>query len=412
MHSKRFSGFLKKTFFTLSLLFLFLNTQVVNAGDDVPTDDAAISAGEALFKQNCSSCHAVHEVVVGPALKDVTKRRNIAWLKDWVKNPAKVIASGDAYAKKLADEYKSAGVMSGFASLKDEEIVHIMAYVKKESSKPPVVVKKEDGGTGQGQKQDNGFVNLILVGLGVVLVFIIIVLGLILTILKKYILQKDDLTESDKYITNQKLDFSAVFKTVAFKLVLGVLFAGFMGKVTLDNLMSIGIQQGYAPTQPIPFSHKLHAGKHKIDCNYCHTGVRIGKQANIPSSNICMNCHSQIKKDSPKLAPLREAIATGKPIQWIRIHNLPDFAYFNHSQHVKVGGLECQQCHGPVEKMDVVQQFAPLTMGWCVNCHRETVVKAEGNTYYDKLLEAHKKGGKGALKVEDIGGLECSKCHY
>ena len=150
----------------------------------------------------------------------------------------------------------------------------------------------------------------------------------------------------------------------------------------------------------------------KIDCNYCHTGVRKSKNANIPSTNICMNCHSQIKTDSPKLQVLRDAVKNNTPIEWVRVHNLPDLAYFNHSQHVKVGGLECQTCHGPIEKMEVVQQYSPLTMGWCINCHRQTVVKSEGNAYYDKLVDLHKHNGQKEMKVKDNGGLECAKCHY
>ncbi len=197
-------------------------------------------------------------------------------------------------------------------------------------------------------------------------------------------------------------------------ILLGVLGGA---KAGLDFVWGIGVQQGYAPGQPIEFSHRIHAGTqenggHEIDCNYCHTGVRKSKNANIPSTNICMNCHREIKKDSPKLQPLRDAVASGKPIEWVRIHNLPDLAYFNHSQHVKVGGIECQKCHGEIQEMDVVEQHAELTMGWCINCHRETQVNAEGNAYYDKLLEMHKDKTKEPMTVEDIGGLECAKCHY
>ena len=159
--------------------------------------------------------------------------------------------------------------------------------------------------------------------------------------------------------------------------------------------IQFGVQQGYQPTQPIAFSHEIHAGQYEIECQYCHTGVMISKSANIPSANICMNCHTAIKTESKEIAKIYKAIdydpETGeygdnvKPIEWVRVHNLPDLAYFNHSQHVNVGEIECQTCHGPIEEMAVVKQWSTLTMGWCINCHRETKVNAKGNAYYDQL---------------------------
>ena len=184
------------------------------------------------------------------------------------------------------------------------------------------------------------------------------------------------------------------------------------GKATIDAAYGIGIQQGYAPEQPIKFSHKLHAGEYQINCNYCHTGVYEGKGANVPSANICMNCHNAIKRESPEIQKIYSALEKNEPIQWVRVHNLPDLAYFNHSQHTNVGALECKSCHGDVEKMEVVEQRSSLTMGWCIDCHRQTDVNAKGNAYYDKLVEVHNKDSKTPLKVQNIGGLECSKCHY
>jgi len=205
-------------------------------------------------------------------------------------------------------------------------------------------------------------------------------------------------------------------------------------------LMQIGVDQNYEPIQPIHYSHKIHAGDNGIDCKYCHSSARVSKNAGIPSLNVCMNCHKNISefkgdKDSVYVAPhdkafyseeiqkLYDAVGwdktagkyTGKtkPVKWVRIHNLPDFAYFNHSQHVTVGGVECQKCHGPVETYEVMKQFAPLTMGWCINCHRETGVKTENNEYYKKIhAQLSKKLGKEKLTVADMGGLECGKCHY
>jgi hypothetical protein len=178
------------------------------------------------------------------------------------------------------------------------------------------------------------------------------------------------------------------------------------------------VQQGYSPKQPIAFSHKIHAGDMEIDCKYCHTGVMKGKSATIPSVNICMNCHNQIKAGTQtgegEIAKILTAYANNKPIEWVRIHNLPDLAYFNHSQHVNVAGVECQTCHGPIQEMEVVKQYSLLTMGWCIDCHRKTDINTKGNKYYDNLVELHnERKGKGApFKVEENGGLECSKCHY
>ena len=184
----------------------------------------------------------------------------------------------------------------------------------------------------------------------------------------------------------------------------------------INGLFSVGVQQGYAPKQPIAFSHKIHAGQYEIDCKYCHIGVTKGKNATIPSVNICMNCHNQIKTGTltgeGEIGKIVAAYENNKPIEWVRIHNLPDLAYFNHAQHVNVGGVECQTCHGPIETMDVVRQHSLLTMGWCIDCHRKTDVNTKGNAYYDKLVELHNKSSKTPMKVEDEGGLECSKCHY
>lgn len=178
----------------------------------------------------------------------------------------------------------------------------------------------------------------------------------------------------------------------------------------------VGLHQGYQPDQPIYFSHKIHAGKFEIDCQYCHTGAGQGKNAWIPSVNVCWNCHNAVQNVGPgysetmtefynkQIAKVREHYQTNTPIEWVRIHNLPDLSYFNHQQHVVAGKQECQTCHGPVEEMDVVYQFSPLSMGWCVNCHRETEVNAD---YYKNVA-----GWDHAKYVEDIGGLSCARCHY
>jgi len=188
----------------------------------------------------------------------------------------------------------------------------------------------------------------------------------------------------------------------------------------VDLLTSINFHDGYKPAQPIAFSHKLHAGQYQINCQYCHVGVEKGKSATIPSTNICMNCHGYIeqgpKHGKKEIAKVREAYEKKKPIEWVKVHNLPDLVYFNHSQHVKVAGLECKECHGPVEEMEEVYQFSRLTMGWCVKCHREKEIDINKSDYYKsihaKLREDMAAGKVGKITVEKLGGLECARCHY
>jgi hypothetical protein len=201
-------------------------------------------------------------------------------------------------------------------------------------------------------------------------------------------------------------------------LTLGILTVAFLGAYYY-GYSEVGIQQGYAPTQPIEYSHKIHAGQYEIECSYCHIGVEHGKNATIPAVNICLNCHNEndgIQKDSPEIKKIHAAVKENRPIEWIRIHNLPDLAYFNHYQHYKIAGIACQKCHGPIETMDVVQQQEILTMGWCIECHRETEVNLD-NEYYqlvhkDKIDELEKMSGEKGLTISQLGGMECAKCHY
>ena len=209
---------------------------------------------------------------------------------------------------------------------------------------------------------------------------------------------------------------------------LGVL-VGFLwlSKLGWDALMGIGVYQGYQPEQPIAFSHQVHAGQNGINCVYCHSGAEKGKAAGIPSANICMNCHKAVQEGkrtgTKEIAKIYAALdydpSTGKygsnpkPIKWVKVHNLPDHVYFNHSQHVVAGKVECKTCHGAVDSMTVAKQHSPLTMGWCINCHRETEVQMAGNGYWDYLHETYKGKFKGqTITVEKMGGIECAKCHY
>ncbi|MTI22831.1 c-type cytochrome [Fulvivirga sp. RKSG066] len=382
----------------------------------IPTEPARITEGESLFNGNCKTCHKVHQKLVGPALANVYDRApSIDWIVSFIQNSSKVIASGDTYAVNLYEEYNKTQ-MTAFPTFSRDQILSIMAYIKAETEAGPGGDDPKGDETNvtqtAGDSVPAAYLNAIMVGLIIVLVLILVVLVLITTILRKYLNQREDLDEDDEAIVNPTLDFDKLVKSKPVIFLVAFLFTAIAFKVVVNQLYAVGVQKGYAPKQPIAFSHKLHAGEYQIDCQYCHTGVRKSKSANIPSPNICMNCHSAVKTESPEIQKIYAAIENDRPIEWIRVHNLPDLAYFNHSQHVKVGEIECQTCHGAIEEMEVVQQHSLLTMGWCIDCHRKTDVNAKGNDYYTNLVELHEQESKGAMKVEDIGGLECSKCHY
>lgn len=387
-------------------------TAAESAASEDGADEAVIAEGESLFNANCRVCHGIDQKLVGPALAGVYDRRDMDWIKAFVKNSQAVIASGDAYAVQLFEEYNNT-VMTSF-NLSDSEIESIMAYVKFETENVEVAADTDTAGapTQAVSQEPSGFLIAVIIGLVVVLILILVVLFLIINFLTRFLQQREGLDEADRKIIDQKFEFGKLAKSPAFVGIVAFVFGIFVLKSVIDGLYDVGIQQGYAPKQPIAFSHKLHAGQYQIDCNYCHTGVRKGKSANIPSANICMNCHGQILTESPEIQKIYAAIENNRPIEWVRVHNLPDLAYFNHAQHVAVGGQECQTCHGEVQAMEVVEQYAPLTMGWCINCHKETNVNTRDNAYYDNLVELHAQHSTEPLKVEDIGGLECAKCHY
>jgi mono/diheme cytochrome c family protein len=378
-------------------------------------DPAAIAAGDALFKGNCAQCHAVNDKVVGPALAGISKRRPIGWIIPWVKNSSKVVASGDEYAVKLFNEYAKQQMPS--FQLSDKEITSIVAYVtSQEGSK---VATPGGGPTVENHPPtaDQGgaakYVDILLIVLVVVLIVLVITLVIIGNLMRDVLRGRKDLDGRDIEVLDQRVDWSKWYRSSVLRGIVGTVFALVLLYEGVQSVMAVGLSQGYQPTQPIAFSHKLHAGEHQINCAYCHTSVYKSKSANIPSANICMNCHSQIKTESPEIKKIYRAIERKQPVQWVRIHNLPDLAYFNHSQHTQVGGLECQTCHGPIEKMDVVYQYSALTMGWCINCHRETPLNTKGNAYYDNLVKLHDKSNAGApFTVSSNGGTECSKCHY
>ncbi|RZJ59981.1 MAG: c-type cytochrome, partial [Hymenobacter sp.] len=384
-------------------------------------DQAAIQAGDALFKSNCTQCHAVNEKVVGPALSGITKRRSISWLIPWVKNSAKVIASGDDYAVKLYNE-NGKQQMPSFP-LTDKEITSIMAWITSQEAQPSTAVVPGPGGKVGDQAAGTGgddaaagagkYADILLIVLVVVLIVLVVTLAIIANLMKDVLRGRKDLDGRDVEILDQRFNWADLYNSTALRGTVGVVVALALLYAGVQSVMAVGLTQGYQPTQPIAFSHKLHAGENNINCAYCHTSVYKGKSANIPSPNICMNCHSQIKTESPEIKKIYRAIERKQPIQWVRVHNLPDLAYFNHSQHTQVGGIQCQTCHGPIQNMEVVYQYSALTMGWCINCHRETPLNTKGNAYYDNLVKLHDKSNNAVpFTVSSNGGTECSKCHY
>jgi mono/diheme cytochrome c family protein len=421
MLSKRLLVGVRSNFHMLAVLFFMLiGTQAFAVDPSVDESPEAVAAGKAIFKANCSTCHKLDEKYIGPSLRGVTERRDPVLVKSWIKNSGAMIASGDAYAVALYKEYNNS-VMPAYGFLSDADLGNILSYIEYGDKVDPAAAAAAagtaDGSTvAAGGGIPNEYLTGILVVLVVVLLLILVVLGLIISVLSKY-LTSQDLDETDKEFVTQKFQFGKILKSDGFIIIVTALVVAMVAKTAIDGLYSVGVQQGYAPEQPIAYSHALHAGTLEIACQYCHTGVEIGKSANIPSANICMNCHTHIQNlegkegISPEIQKIYDAVDNNKPIEWVRVHNLPDLAYFNHSQHVKVGGVECQTCHGPIQEMEVVGQHSSLTMGWCIDCHRQTEITTDGNAYYDKLVQLH-TDSKDALKVKDIGGLECAKCHY
>jgi mono/diheme cytochrome c family protein len=391
--------------FLFSFLILLATTTAMFAQD--------AAEGETLFKNNCAACHAsTDEVLVGPGLKGVSERRPIEWIVKWVHNPQAVIASGDKYANDLYNKFNKAA-MTPYPNFSEAQIKGIIAYIDASNAAPAAPAAgtaPAAGAAAPAAQSSGGMMEVLLVGLLIIMVIVLIALLSIVNSLSK--LAKAEQEGGKPFFERVAENAKSLAANSAVKTGILVLALLLGGKATIDAAYGIGIHQGYAPEQPIQFSHKLHAGQYQINCNYCHTGVYAGKGANIPSANICMNCHNAIKRESPEIQKIYKALEKDEPIQWVRVHNLPDLAYFNHSQHTNVGGLECKNCHGEIEKMEVVEQRSSLTMGWCIDCHRQTDVNAKGNAYYDKLVEVHNKDSKTPLKVQNIAGLECSKCHY
>lgn len=420
----------KKHFLTIfSLLFLsfFLSINTVSAQD-----------GEKIFNQNCAKCHSLgSERVTGPGLKGVlTRVPSEEWMLKWIKNNDALIKSGDAYAVKISAYDASA--MTIFNDLPDADIKAVIAYIK--NYKEPVKATSVAGAPGATGEPAKDPINPLALLIGVIAFLIIIV-----TVLR-------GVRHSLKNLQNEKLGIPEEEKVGAWtelrnwirsnKTTTGVIILFFVGGLLSAGwyaLKDIGVYANpetkleYNPEQPIAFNHKLHAGDNAINCQYCHSGVERSKTAGIPSVNVCMNCHKGISNGpttgKTEIAKIYEAAGYDpekgaytkpqKPIKWIKVHNLQDFVFFSHQQHVKVGKQECVTCHGDLKEMTTARQVQPLTMAWCIECHRKTEVPGmKTNPYYEslhkKLAERFKNLPLDERKftVDKMGGIECGKCHY
>ncbi|MEO6346545.1 MAG: c-type cytochrome [Aquaticitalea sp.] len=394
------------------------------------------AAGKSLFNANCAACHKLDAKMTGPALRNIEatlleKGKDRQWTYDWVHNSAGVIKSGDAYANELYNEYNKTA-MTAFPQLSTGDIDNIIAYTNEvpKTPPPPQVV----AGSGA-VSSDGGTSNKLILG-ALAMLFALLAGALILV--RRTLTRFADAKGIPVVHEEKRLPIWKAFVQNQFLVLVTCIFLLLAsGYFVYGYLMQVGVDQGYQPVQPIHYSHRIHAGDNGIDCKYCHSSARVSKHSGIPSLNVCMNCHKSISEVAPETAtadfskdyydgeikklyaaagwdPAEQAYSgTPQPVKWIRIHNLPDFAYFNHSQHVVVGAVQCQTCHGPVEEMEVMYQFSPLTMGWCINCHRTTNVKVEDNAYYTKIHDQlSKKYGVDKLTVAQMGGIECGKCHY
>ena len=394
--------------------------------------------GEALFKANCASCHKVDKDFTGPALKGWKDRVPAGdWIYNWIHNSA-VVRESDPYGKALFAKWNKTQ-MTPFPNLTKEDIDAILKYVDEWA--PPI---PPNGATGQ----TSGDSNSLLFG----------ILTLVLALIAFVLLQVNGNLRklSDEKEGVHRPEPVPFYKNKSYIMVAVLLLFGIGGYYTINGAIGMGRMQNYQPEQPIFYSHKVHAGTNQISCLYCHGGAQDSKQASIPSVNTCMNCHKAISKyegtdelvreDGTKVDGTAEieklyayagwnpttksynpdnnkdGIPDGaKPIEWIKIHNLPDHVYFNHSQHVKVGKQQCQTCHGNIQEMPEVYQFSDLSMGWCINCHRNTKVdfydkdNKTGNKYYSIYEKFHndlKNHKMDSVTVGHIGGTECQKCHY
>ena len=360
--------------------------------------------GEQLF-QVCKACHTIGGgKLIGPDLKGVNERHSEEWLIRFIRNSQEVIQSGDPVAVQLWEEYNKIPMPPN--DMTDEEILAILDYIENYDTDAQSEAKTQVTAAPQETEA------------------------------KKSAAVADDWFTDDEpmirdYFTTLMVSLAliavALFDLFVTKLirarfvhlVIILISAAVIVEIIVVEAQNLGRQPGYEPDQPILFSHKIHAGDNKIDCRYCHTTVTESKHAGIPSVQVCMNCHNVVKKGrhsgTEEINKIYAAMESGKPIEWIRVHNLPDHVYFNHAQHVGAGQLDCTACHGEVTEMHRIRQVQTLSMGWCIDCHRNSEVQFNENKFYreyTKLNEEIRSGERKRVTVDDIGGTECAQCHY
>ena len=417
----------------LLLGFLFFSYITINAQGG---GAGAAAEGKQLFQQNCQTCHALDKQLTGPALRGFTERG--PWgdkenIYKWIHNPAAFMAT-DPYTQGLKAQYGS--IMQAFPALTNQQIDAIVEYI----ATAPLPGANQGGQQNTGAPaEDTSGRNAIIFGIiSIVLAIIALILMQVNNNLKKLSDDKEGILRPEPVPFWRNKVYIALLALVFF--IIGGYFVG-------KGAINLGRQQSYQPAQPIYYSHKVHAGINQINCLYCHGPAWESRHASIPSINICMNCHKSITayEKGPKLfdeegneingtAEIQKLFqyagyepgkpwdpSKAKPVEWVKIHNLPDHVYFNHAQHVNAGKVACQTCHGNIQEMDVVHQAAELSMGWCINCHRESKVNffngadSTGNKFYSIYEKFHNdinSGKMDSVTVKDIGGLECMKCHY
>jgi len=395
--------------------------------------DAA--AGKTIFMSKCASCHNVLKKGTGPALAGLEERHKWADHKEllaWINNPAAYMAK-DPYTQGLKAEYGS--MMTAFADVTLQDVDNIVAYVNEAAKPAPAPA------AGSGEAVEEGGGNSVFFG---IISLLLGVIALILMQVNSNLRKLSDQAEGVK--TPEGIPF---WRNKTYITLISIGLFVFGGYMVAKGAIGLGRQKDYQPVQPIYYSHKVHAGINQINCLYCHGSAEQSKHAAIPSVNTCMNCHKAIQayEKGPKIfdedgneidgtAEIQKLYEYAgfdpnqpnkwdpsmikKPIEWVKIHNLPDHVYFSHAQHVTAGKVQCQSCHGAINEMGEVKQVADLSMGWCINCHRESNVQfnydsTKGNKFYSIYEKFHndlKAGKMDSIKVKDIGGLECQKCHY
>lgn len=463
-----------KRLFILSFM-LISSVLIAQEGDE--------KKGYELFDDKCTSCHKIGGKLIGPDLTGVTKKYDAEWLQKWILNGKALAESGDARAIEAMkfDPNSDMDVFEG--QISEQDVKDIITWLEN-----PVEIDTDGDGipdpkdkcpTEPGVKENKGCpaepiseteqaggnnmpTKMLLVGFGAIAV-------LLLWLLYKVFALVNAMTAQAKGVSEEEAKKGGLIELLdqyrpAINILI-LLFGLFAMKALFGWLLNIDVNKGYAPEQPIYFSHKVHVGDNGIDCQYCHSAAKHSKTSGIPSLNVCMNCHMSINEFEGKLDnenidgtkeihkiydhigyDLEKVAYTGeeKPIEWKRIHNMQDFVYFNHSQHVVAGekaikkaikegtvpnikninpelddSQVCFACHGKVDQMEVVEMASDFTMGWCIECHRTTEVDSSNEYYkahdYDKMHEMAKKahserGDK--MTVATIGGLECGKCHY